>query len=138
MTNDLKLSGKQYEAIKSLTAMTERFADEVLKFMQRTGLDKIPGCDLSVEVDPAYECITKKIEFGKDNDESEVGKFEMVRGLEDEKYELDTDSKEYEILFADEATKERIRTILNTEKPLPPNGLWLSAYDDPASVDGGQ
>lgn len=138
MTNDLKLSGKQYEAIKSLTAMAERFADEVLKFMQRTGLDKIPGCDLSVEVDPAYECITKKIEFGKDNDESEVGKFEMVRGLEDEKYELDTDSKEYEILFADEATKERIRTILNTEKPLPPNGLWISAYDDPASMDGGQ
>lgn len=138
MTNDLKLSGKQYEAIKSLTAMTKRFADEVLKFMQRTGLDKIPGCDLSVEVDPAYEHITKKIVFGQDNDESEVGKFEMVRGLEDEKYELDTDSKEYEILFADEATKERIRTILNTEKPLPPNGLWLSAYDDPASVDGGQ
>ena len=138
MTNDLKLSGKQYEAIKSLTAMTERFADEVLKFMQRTGLDKIHGCDLSVEVDPTYEHITKKIVFGKDNDESEVGKFEMVRGLEDEKYELDTDSEEYEILFADEATKERIRTILNTEKPLPPNGLWLSAYDDPASVDGGQ
>lgn len=138
MTNDLKLSGKQYEAIKSLTEMTKRFADEVLKFMQRTGLDKIHGCDLSVEVDPAYEHITKKIVFGKDNDESEVGKFEMVRGLEDEKYELDTDSKEYEILFADEATKERIRTILNTEKPLPPNGLWLSAYDDPVSVDGGQ
>ena len=138
MTNDLKLNGKQYEAIKSLTEMTKRFADEVLKFMQQTGLDKIPGCELAVDVDPAYEHITKKVVFGKDNDESEVGKFEMVRGLEDEKYELDTDSKEYEILFADEATKERIRTILNTEKPLPPNGLWLSAYDDPASVDGGQ
>lgn len=138
MTNDLKLSGKQYEAIKSLTAIAERFADEVLKFMQQTGFDKISGCELAVDVDPAYEHITKKIVFGNNNDESEVGKFEMVRGLEDEKYELATDSKEYEILFADEATKERIRTILNTEKPLPPNGLWLSAYDDPASVDGGQ
>lgn len=138
MTNDLKLSRDQYKAIESVANLAKLFSDEVLKIFQQNELDKILGCRLRIDIDPEYDCITKKIIFGESGDESEVGKFELVRGLEDEKYELSTDSKEYEILFADEATKERIRTILNTEKPLPPNGLWLSAYDDPASVDGGQ
>ena len=138
MTNDPKLSRDQYKAIESVANLAKLFSDEVLKIFQQKELDKIPGCRLRIDIDPEFDCITKKIIFGDGGDESEVGKFELVRGVEDEKYELTTDSKEYEILFADEATKERIRTILNTEKPLPPNGLWLSAYDDPASMDGGQ
>lgn len=138
MAYDLKLTIEQYDAIKSIAKFAENFADEVLKVLQNTGMDKIPGCRLRIDIDPEYDYITKKIIFGESRDESEVRKFELVCGLEDEKYELATDSKEYEILFANEATKARIRTILNTEKPLPPDGLWLSACDDCPDVDGGQ
>lgn len=129
---------EQLEAIKSITLFAEKFADQVLKVFQRTGLDKIPGCDLSIDIDPEFTSIVNQITFGTDIERYDVGKFTMKRGVEAEKYELTTDSAEYEVLFADESLRAKLLKMLTSEKPLPPDGLWLSNSDDPGDVGGGQ
>lgn len=121
----VKLTERQLEVVKSMTEFAEVFADQVYTIMQNHGLDKVQGCTLNINVDPSKHFTTKMIDVG-DFCKSDFGHVSIAKGKNDEKYSLtNTNSAEYELLFADEALRGRMEKIVHGSKPLPPDGLWI-------------
>lgn len=129
----------QYEAVKIITEYCERVADNVLRMMTDHGLDRVNGMQMTINVDPALKYTTCAVAIGcKENMERgrSAGYCMLARGKEENGYvPTGTNSPEYEQLFADDALRARMLACRKDEKPLPPDGLWLSAYDDYPAVD---
>ena len=127
----------QLNTVKVLTEFCQNFADQVLKIMQNSGLDRIDGMGINVVIRPDLQFTTECISFGCAS--QEAGYFCMSKGYEDEKFTLlGRNSAEYEKLFADPEVLERLQEAEPAEKPLPPDGLWISVYDDPPVLDSGR
>ena len=129
----VKLSEKQLEVVKSMAEFAEVFAGQIYTIMQNHGLDKIEGCSLNINVDPSKHFTTMMIDIGQFY-KSDFGHVCLARGKNDAKYSLtNTNSAEYELLFADETLRDRMEKIVHGEKPLPPDGLWVgdSRNDSP-------
>ena len=133
----VKYTDDQLATIKSLMEICENFADQVWHIMQNHGLDKVDGTVLKIEVNPAYELITKEIQFGQ-NLESDSGTVKLTKGMKENRYApTGKNSAEYECLFAEPEVAKRISQVLHNAKPLPPDGLWIGRNDDRPAVDCG-
>ena len=131
----VKLTGDQMITMKSMVGIAGSMADQFLHIMRNSGLDKVDGCRIQVIVNPAMNFVTSMVDFG--SPDSDAGFIKVTRGKRDEQYKPsgDCNSAEYELLFADEAVRERMSEILHKEKPLPPDGLWIGDDRSTAPLD---
>ena len=121
----VKLTEHQLQTLKHTVRMSEAFANSLLHIMQNHGLDKVDGCDITIQVNPNYESICREISIG--NFDTDFGFAQFIRGKNDAEYHLWTGrhSGEYERVFAEEAIQAGIDPFPKAEKPLPPDGLWI-------------
>ena len=132
----VKLTNDQMVTLKKLIEFSEASANQIYHIMVNHGLDKIQGCDLHITVDPTKYFTTMMVSAGECIG-LDFGHVRLARGKYEKDYHLtDTNSAEYELLFADEAVRSRIEKILHGEKPLPPDGLWVGADRNSDPVDG--
>lgn len=132
----VKYTEKQQEKVKDLVRVAEQFADHLLLIMKNHSLDKVDGCRLSISIDPQMLFVTEQITFGEEDMDS--GNITLGKGsrFKNEQFEpFGKNSPEYELLFGRPAVAERIRANATNEKPLPPDGLWISADGYGAPVD---
>jgi hypothetical protein len=131
----LKLTADQMEVVKGMALFAEASANQIYHIMENHGLDKVIGCRLAITVIPENTFTMRNIVLG--SPDSEFGYIDLARGKADEKYApIGKNSAEYELLFADEAIRSRMEKILHREKPLPPDGLWVSSDRNSDPVDG--
>lgn len=135
---DIVMTNGEMDDLKGLIEEAKKAANRLYDYMWASGLEKIPGCFLKIEIDPKYEHVAKTIEFGKEG--TCAGYVRFMGGKKSEKIKLSNNgnSPEYEVLFADEDTRKRIKNYLDFEKELPPDGLWLGVDDDPSVLDSGR
>lgn len=120
----IKLTEDQLQIVEGMADFAKALASHFLTVMENHGLDQIEGCKLAISVDPSLHYTTCNIHIGELN--SDFGHVSIAKGRKDEKFEVyGTNSPEYEMLFADEATRKRMEKLLHREKPLPPDGLWI-------------
>lgn len=132
----IKLTEKQMKVVKELMEYSQAFANQVLNIMRNHELDKLNGCNLSITVNPEWYYATRTISMGHDA-HCEFGRIEMTRGMANAKYSpMGTNSAEYELLFADEEMRSRMEKVLQPERPLPPDGLWVGDPRNDSPVDG--
>ena len=131
------MTRNQLETVRTMTEYCQNFADQILQIMKNSGMDLIEGTRMTIDVRPDMQFTTRHIMFGTRGKAS--GYYCMAKGYSDEKFTLYGDnSAEYERLFADPAVLELLQEAETTEKPLPPDGLWISIYDDPPVLDSGR
>lgn len=132
----VKLTNHQLTVMKKLVEFCEASANQIYRIMVNHGLDKIEGCNLKIDVDPSRYFTTMLITAGDDYT-TDFGHAKLARGKKNERYALtDTNSAEYELLFADEAVRSRMEKIVHGNKPLPPDGLWVGDHRNSDPVDG--
>ena len=132
----VKYTEKQQEKVKDLVRVAEQFADHLLLIMKNHELDKINGCRLTISVDPEMLFATERVIFGTEDSDAGIVNLSKGRRCRSEQFEpFDRNSPEYELLFGRAAVAERIRANATNEKPLPPDGLWISADGYGAPVD---
>lgn len=133
----IMLSDEQLGVVKQMLDYSMNFADQIYHIMENHGLTEMYGAELTIEVNPRYTGATKVVNFGRDID-YDCGHVELTRGKEEKRYvPTGKNSPEYEYLFADPAIKERLRKIVDGEKPLPPDGLWIGDSRNDPPVDCG-
>ena len=127
------LTEKQIVALKEMIDLAKDYSEATLQAMQESRINEIPGARLEVIVDPGCSFTVRVIKFGQSE---ESGHIEMAKGWKDNDWSIyGKNSTEYEILFGRPETVRRIKEMLQAEKPLPPDGLWISRYDDPPVLD---
>ena len=133
----IKMTESQMTKVKELVDVAGHFTDQLLYIMRNHGLDKVNGCHMTIEISPELKFVTERVTFGYPN--SDAGNITVAKGVYDEKFRATgaANSAEYELLFADDAIKERLRAILRVGKPLPPDGLWVSDDRYSPPVDRG-
>lgn len=138
MAKKVKLSTDQMKAVMELLNISMDFADNIYGFLKAHGLDEFEGCWMSISVDPKLKYTTKYVRYGDvDSDSGMIG---IRRGADecDEGIELSPhSSKEYVELFEQQSKGSGSPEGKHVEKELPPDGLWLSAFDDCDPVDSG-
>lgn len=138
MAKKVKLSTDQMKAVMELLNISMDFADKILGFLKVTGLDKVKGCGISIGVVPSLRFTTKSVTFGEL--ESDSGLIGMFKGVDEHgnKVELYPHcSPEYVRLFDKQNQGSGNPEGNHVEKELPPDGLWLSDFDDCDPVDSG-
>lgn len=129
----VKLTEEQFEIVKGMTEYVERVADQVYHIMINHGLNKVEGFNLRLSVSPWLTFTTKQIEIGMGVN-CDSGYVMLTKGKDESEYvPTGKNSAEYERLFASEKVRSRMEKIVPGEKPLPPDGLWVSnsRYDSP-------
>lgn len=107
-------------------------AETLNRIMAVTDLYKIPGSAMVIVVDPTND--VQMVSFGSKTAKS--GWIVEDRGCRDEDNWVWRDgSSEYAALSSDDLYRRAEAERKPSEKPLPPDGLWLSAYDDCPAVD---
>ena len=130
----IALTEHQMMILKHMVRMTEAFGNSLIHIMRNHGLDKIEGCDITLQVSPKYKSLTQKIDVGERD--TDFGFVSLIRGENREGYELwATCSEEYERLFDDEAIRAGRNPSQKAEKPLPPDGLWVGDSRNDPPVD---
>ena len=130
-----KLTEQQLSVIEKLESFAENFADAVYKTMVDHGLNRIPGFRIGVNVDPQYQYITRRVLIGYYDTPS--GHVTLNKGKGMDKFVVsDTNSAEYEQLFAEQKATEGKEYGGDQQKPFPPDGLWVGTDHNPNSVDG--
>ena len=128
------MTREQLETTKTLMEFCQNFADQILKIMQNNGLDLVEGACVTIDVDPRLQFVTKSVMMGRQD--TEFGYVRMVKGYADKNFVLSgKNTAEFERIFADPAVAELLQEAEKAEKPFPPDGLWISAYDDPPLLD---
>lgn len=133
--NDLKLSKDQIEAVNQIVLISESLADIVYNIMHRNRLDEIDGCMLEVYVNPECRPAVRSVRFGRST-EDPCGRVSVYKREGERDYEtFGTNTTEYECLLASPPRRERLKAVLQGKKEIPPDGLWLSVYDDHPPLD---
>ena len=131
-----KLTEQQLSVIEKLESFAENFADAVYKTMIDHGLDRIEGLRIGVNVDPHYEYITRRVLIGYYDTPS--GHVTLNKGKGMSSFVVsDTNSEEYERIFNGSEDSEGKEQDGDQQKPVPPDGLWISTHDGDPYVDGG-
>ena len=130
----VKLTEEQQKILKGLMYVSGKFADQILHIMKNHGLSAIDGCELTINVNPDFLFSTECVTFGRID--SDAGRIQISKGRrsKDEQFlPVGKNSYEYELLFADEAVRRAMERGKPDEKPLPPDGMWISDnyYDPP-------
>lgn len=129
----VKLTECQMSVVKDMVTFAEAFANQMYTIMKNHGLDKVDGFAFGLNVNPALDYSTMSVVVGRARD-TDAGEVSLVRGKNDADYKpVGKNSAEYELLFADDAVRGAMEKVLHREKPLPPDGLWISnrPYDAP-------
>lgn len=130
----IKLTDEQLKVVKQMVRLSETFANNLLNIMENHGLDKIDGCGLNIQVSPQYETITCMVDVGEKR--SDFGYVSVKRGKGEKYYDyIGSHSEEYEILSDGETVRSRKEEYCKTEKPLPPDGLWVGDPRNDYPVD---
>ena len=135
----VKLTDYQQDIIlKGLMNTCGHFADQILYIMKNHGLDRIDGARLTIMVEPKCLFTTESISFGAsiNHDSGYICLTKGRRSKNEQFVPTGTNSAEYELLFADETVRQAILAGKKTEKPLPPDGLWVGADRNNDPVDG--
>lgn len=135
----VKLTDEQMKVLEGLIHLSENFADQVYHIMQNHGLDKIEGSCLTVSVEPEALFTTKVVSFGHDED-NDAGRLRLAKGrryLNEQFLPFGQNSTEYLMLFASEAVRRELQRRKQSEKPLPPDGLWIGDPRNDCPVDRG-
>lgn len=121
----IKMTDSQLSAVEQTVKVAEAMANQLFHIMENNGLTKVQGGNLVIRIIPALKFTTQTIEFGYQH--SDAGFVKLAKGVHDEQFAPtgNENSAAYELLFANDAIKERMRRILFKEKPLPPDGLWI-------------
>ena len=132
----VKLTEHQMMITKGMVEFAEASANQIYHIMVNHGLDKIEGCQLRITVDPQFDFVTMSVELGA-RGKSDFGHIELTKGKKaNDKYApLGKNSEEYEWLFADETLRKRMAERNGSEKPLPPDGLWIGDPRNDCPVD---
>ena len=132
---DIKLTDEQIEIVRGMGRICESFANQLYHIMENHGLDKIEGCNVVIDVCPKYNSITREISIGEND--TPFGTICLIRGKKDEEYRIygQNTSKEYEAVFDREAYAAGRVPVKPTEKPLPPDGLWIGDPRNDYPVD---
>ena len=135
----VKLTDRQQEVMKSMVEFSEVFADQIYDIMRNHGLSNIDGCGLQISVDPSCLFTTEVVAFGREDSDSGYIYLTKGRRSSNERFvPTGKNSHEYELLFADEATRIKMQKAAQKEKPLPPDGLWISVFERDDPVDCGE
>ena len=127
----MKLTKEQQEVVKALVPIAGNMADQILSVMKNHELDKIDGCELTIDVRPEYLFSTEFIQFGNVGKDSGIIRMGKGRRSSNEKWvPIGKNTAEYELLFADESIRSRMEEIMFGEKELPPDGLCVGDFDD--------
>lgn len=131
----MNMTSVQINMMKRIADAAMITADGICKAMQEAGIGNGSLNMLSIYINPNLPRIS--ISFGDENNE-ECGYFQLTKCWEEDAYAIDSKSSlEYQVLFASKEQRDRLRGILQGEKELPPDGLWLSDSDDSAFLDRG-
>lgn len=132
----VKLTEEQLKIVKQMIRLSETFANNLLHIMENHGLDKVDGCNFDIQVVPEYKHLTCKIDVGERR--SDFGEVSVLRGRNEKIYDyFGSYSKEYEILSDGETVRTRKPEHCKSEKPLPPDGLWVGDPRNDCPVDSG-
>lgn len=126
--NNVTLTAEQLDVVKSMVVFCEAFCNQILHIMQNHGLDKVDGCRVSMTICPDRYYTTRNITLGSP-DAEQFGYCNISRGISEEYYTVyGKNSPIYELLFArDEELARKLREFIKIEeKPVAPDGLWVS------------
>ena len=125
MTFSGKLTSEQMLKLKEIMNYAASSADAIQKMMADAGISKYDGCHMAIGIAPDFN----SVQFG--DKWSECGEVRIGRMDNEDHYRtFGENSTEYVLLFAEPELRERIRSVLNAEKTLPPDGFWLSSDDN--------
>lgn len=133
----IKMTEDQMIAVKQTVEIAEAMANQLLHIMENNGLTKVQGSRIMISVVPSLKFTRQMVEFGLPM--LDAGFVKLTKGVYDEQYSPtgNENSAEYELLFANDAVKERMQRILSKEKPLPPDGLWIGDDRNDPPLDCG-
>lgn len=130
------LTTEQQEKLLVILHSAEIYADHIRKVFRNHGFDSVIGSSLHIQIDPQVRYTTNTISFGRWDGNS--GLLTITKGNDDDGYHaIGTNTKQLERLFEDGLPTEGKAERRDSEVPLPPDGLWISRFDDPCSVDSG-
>ena len=128
----VKLTEQQLLVVKKMVEFAEASASQIYHIMKNHGLDKVEGCYLNLSVDPTRTLKTMNVFVGGDDD---FGHINLARGEHDDEFTAyGRNTPEYEKLFASEAVRKAMEESAKREKPLPPDGYWVSNDSNTYSV----
>lgn len=133
----IKMTENQFTAVEQTVKIAEAMANQLLHIMENNGLTQVHGGNLIIRIVPGLKFTRQTVEFGYQS--SDAGFVKLAKGVYDEQFSPtgNENSAEYELLFANDTVKERMRRILFKEKPLPPDGLWIGDDRNNPPVDCG-
>lgn len=79
-----KLTSEQMDIVKGMVDFGKIFADQIMHIMKNHGLDKVPGCSLSIRVDPEFELTTETVVFGTEY--MDTGVLRLTKGKFDKRF----------------------------------------------------
>jgi len=136
-----ELTTAQKVVIKHLVDVSAKeYADGISKVMNDFGLNW-RGCQFSIRVTPAGKFFTEMVSISTftDDDMHSTHHYSLARGrLTDGEWETgDDDTIKHEGTLADACFCAGKAAGADGEKPLPPDGLWISNCDDCPPADCG-
>lgn len=141
---NVKYSAEQQKVAMQIVRLTQTFTNNMRRIMRNHGLDQVDGADLTITVVPSIKGCEQVVSFG--SVDSEAGYIvtakgsEKLRGTGYEDWHIadcEDNSREYEELLASQKLRKPCPEGKQSEKPLPPDGLWLSSRDDCPFLDCG-
>ena len=132
---NMDMTAEQYAAIKTAMNYAVHTAEIINKILTEAGLKDHINHSILMSVTPRIGL--SYATYGDRNCE-ETGYAKIIKSSGDEDYAVSDDSSiEYQILFADKNLRSRLQRVLQSEKELPMDGLWVSDSDDSDFLDRG-
>lgn len=135
-----ELTTVQKAVIKLLVETAKEYADGISKVMNAFGLNW-NGCRFSVSITPSGQFFTEMVSLTTltEDDMHVTYHYSLARGrLTDGEWETgDDDTIKHEGTLADACFCAGKTAGADGEKPLPPDGLWISNCDDCPPADCG-
>lgn len=137
--NELHMTEDQMMTVKLLTDYAMNSAKVICDAMKEYGLADDLQQNMWIYISPYLPRIA--VSFGDSSKRENGGYLKVSKSFdnwESDKYDVDSESSyEYGVLFANAEQKQRILSLLQREKELPPDGMWVADCDDSAFLDCG-
>lgn len=134
----MTLTGEQLQAIKQLVNECKGISNHLRQYLIDNDLYDLEDISVGISVVPRYAFAVEAIVIGR-TDSKTTGFCMTVKGDVNDEWRFDEKytSDEYKKLLDPEKYGSGDQKNGNGEKPLPPDGLWLSASDYRNPVDSG-
>lgn len=133
----VNMTQEQKKAAMQVLHLGRIFCDSLYRIMKNHGLLDVKGSRLQIIISPEFGYADRYVGWGVEG--SDAGICELTRGekFHDGILTVNRYSAEYEGLLDRTADLTSGTKIKSAEKPLPPDGMWVSAHDDVPFVDRG-